>query len=210
MIKGEIPRAVQQITETNRFFSVTKIVGEILKYRPETKVYAAYSEEKLFLKFTVQDRYVRSLETQHNGKIWEDSCVEIFFVPDMNKPNSYFNLEINCGGKALMRYNRVPRTDFVEVSVEDIKRLNIRHSLPEIVDPEITEPIEWEIELEIPFEMLKKYCEMELPGFGTLWKINFYKISRNSSNPHHISWAEMPLGKPDFHRPEFFNLIKFL
>ena len=57
--------------------------------------------------------------------------------------------------------------------------------------------------------MLEKYSVITHPARGVEWKANFYKIAENSSNPHYITWSEVGIDHPDFHRPEFFGKLIF-
>jgi hypothetical protein len=168
-----------------------------------------YDDNNLYLIFQVKDRFVRCITTEYNGPVWEDSCVEFFFAPDSDQPLRYFNLEINCGGTPLMRYTIIPRKKFTTLSAADIKMIEIAHSLPRIVDPEIREPVIWSIEYRIPITMLEKYSRVTYPEPGTVWRANFYKISENSSNPHYITWSLVDVIAPDFHLPQFFGLLNF-
>ncbi|MDP3442680.1 MAG: carbohydrate-binding family 9-like protein, partial [Ignavibacteria bacterium] len=79
-------------------------MGEIPKFRPVVKSKMIYDANNLYVIFRVEDRYIRCITKQINGPVWDDSCVELFFSPDSNSPNKYFNLEINCGGTPLMYY----------------------------------------------------------------------------------------------------------
>jgi hypothetical protein len=144
-----------------------------------------------------------------NGEVWNDSCVELFFSPDMNAPLKYFNLEINCGGTPLMHYNNIPRKEYVVLEPVDIEKIEIAHSLTLPMLHEITDPITWTIEYKIPFALLEKYSAITRPAPGVVWKANFYKIAGMGSNPHYLTWSLVKNALPDFHLPEFFGTISF-
>jgi hypothetical protein len=184
-------------------------MGKIPVFQPKTEVKLLYSPENLFVIFRVCERYVRCVNTQTNGKVYEDSCVEFFFAPDAKFPERYFNLEINCGGTALMQFHTVARKDFQMVSPENIGKIEIAHSMPKITEPEISESVTWTIACRIPFEMLSVYCEITKPKPGVQWKANFYKTASNNSNPHYLTWKKIENEKPDFHLPNFFATLYF-
>ena len=92
---------------------------------------------------------------------------------------------------------------------EVLKRIEIAHSLPEFIDPEIEELTIWTLEYKLPLELLKKYAAIDEPKKGTVWHGNFYKIAENNSNPHYITWSKIGGVKPDFHQPEFFGKLEF-
>ena len=183
--------------------------GDIFAFKPSVKAKIMYNKENLFVIFQVRDQYVRCITNKINGPVWEDSCVEFFFSPDTNFPLRYFNLEVNCGGTPLFYYHIIPRKERVTIDTEDIKRIEIAHSLPEIIDPEITEPVTWTIEYRIPFDMLKKYSDITMPAKGVTWKVNFYKIAVITSNPHHMTWSVVEDNENGFHAPAYFGNMVF-
>lgn len=188
---------------------IKNFMGEKPLFLPTAHGKMMYDEESIYLIFQVQDRFVRCVTKTINGPVWEDSAVELYFSPDTSLPQRYFNLEINCGGTPLMHYNVVPRKEFRKLSTEDIEKIEIAHSLPQIVDPEITEPVTWTIEYRIPLEILRKYSNITQPKPGNFWRANFYKIADKTSNPHYLTWSLVNNIKPDFHLPQFFGILKF-
>jgi len=188
---------------------ITNYMGTVPEFRPAVQAKMMYNDENLYLIFRVQDRYVRCITNEYNGLVWKDSCVEFFFSPDTSLPLRYFNLEINCGGTPLMHYNVIPRKEFTVIPPDDIKMIEIAHSLPQLVDPEIKEPVTWTVEYRIPYTILEKHSKVIHPGRGITWRANFYKISENSSNPHYMTWSVVDNINPDFHLPQFFGLLKF-
>jgi hypothetical protein len=188
---------------------IENYMGSIPKFRPTVQAKMMYDDENLYIIFSVRDRYVRCITKDINGPVWEDACVEFFFSPDTSFPERYFNLEINCGGTPLMHYNIIPGEDITMLAVNDIEMIEIAHSLPRIIDPEITEPVTWTIEYRIPLVLIQKYSNITRPEPGIIWKANFYKIAENSSNPHYLTWSFVDNIEPDFHLPQFFGLLRF-
>ena len=184
-------------------------MGKIPVFTPRVQARMKYDNENLYVIFRVNDRYVRCITDEINGPVWEDSCVEFFFAPDTSLPGRYFNLEVNCGGTPLMHYNIIPRKEALSLAPEDIRMIEIAHSMPKIVEPEVDSSVMWSIEYRIPLELLIRYCDITRPGPGIKWMGNFYKISENSSNPHYITWSEVINPVPDFHLPQFFGVLNF-
>jgi hypothetical protein len=188
---------------------ITNYMGKVPAFKPVAQAKMMYDDEYLYVIFHVKDCFVRCLTKEINGPVWEDGAVEFFFAPDVNKPLLYFNLETNCGGTALMHYNLVPRKESKMLTTDDIKEVEMAHTLPQIIDPELKEPVTWTLEYKIPISMLEKYAPVTHPKKGVAWKANFYKIAENSSNPHYITWSLVENEVPDFHKPEFFGKIIF-
>ena len=188
---------------------IKNFMGEMPGFCPAVKAKMMYNDENLYVIFRVKDRYVSCTELEYNGPVSNDACVEFFFSPDTNLPGRYFNLEVNCGGTPLMKYTIIARKEYKILETADIRRVEIAHSLPSKVDPEIIEPITWTIEYRIPFILLQKFSNVIIPKQGTCWKANFYKIAVKTSNPHWITWSFVDKIEPDFHLPQYFGLLKF-
>lgn len=188
---------------------LNNLMGEAPVFRPVVNAKMMYDAENIYVIFKVEDRYVRCVAKNINGAICDDSAVEFFFSPDENEPDKYFNLEINCGGTPLMFYNIVPRKDYKILDPVDIQQIEIAHSLPQIIDPEIAEPITWTIEYRIPVTLLQKYSNVTQPKPGSTWRGNFYKCGDKTSNIHYLTWALVDNKNPDFHLPQFFGVLKF-
>lgn len=188
---------------------IDNYMGAMPAFHPSARAKMMYADENLYVIFRVQDRYIRCVTQNFNGPVSTDACVEFFFSPDTSSPDSYFNFEINCGGTALMGYHTIPHKNCKTVEVDDIKQIKIAHSLPELIDAEITEPVTWTIEYRIPLALLEKYANITRPKAGVTWKANFYKTASNSSNPHWITWSFVDNPTPNFHLPDFFGTLKF-
>ncbi len=184
-------------------------MGDLPAFRPFVQAKMMYNDDNIYIIFMVSDRYVRCITKNINGPVWEDSAVEFFFAPHPNSSETYFNLEVNCGGTPLMHYNRYTRNKYKPIDPEDILEIEIAHSLPKIVDPEISESVTWSIEYRIPIEIIKKYSSVTDPKPGSIWKGNFYKCGDKTSNPHFLTWSFVNHDKPNFHLPQFFGALQF-
>lgn len=108
-----------------------------------------------------------------------------------------------------MHYNIIPRKEVENLKIEDIEKIEIAHSLPQIVDPEIKEQVTWTLEFRIPIDILRKYSNITQPKAGIIWRANFYQCADKTSNPHYLTWSIVDNNKPDFHLPQFFGILKF-
>lgn len=176
---------------------------------PKVMAKMMYDDENLYVIYKVKERYAHCKVTDINGPVWEESAVEFFFTPDSEFPGRYFNLEINCGGTPLMHFNDFSADTHEPLDVEDIKKVVIAHSLPQVVDPEITKFKTWTLEFKMPLKMLEKYSGIDHPEPGAEWRANFYKIAEKGSNIHFLTWSVIDNPLPKFHLPQFFGTIKF-
>ncbi|HLA57334.1 MAG TPA: carbohydrate-binding family 9-like protein [Puia sp.] len=188
---------------------LTNYMGQIPAFRPVVHAKMMYDQENLYVIFQVNDRYVHSIIEEYNGPVSSDACVEFFFSPDTSYPERYFNLEINAGGTPLMAYHIFKQKEYQKFSAEDFKKIEIAHSLPKKVDPEIATPVVWTVEYKLPFAVLEKYGVVSHPKPGVVWRANFYKTASKSSNPHYMTWSFVGNPEPNFHLPQFFGQLIF-
>ena len=188
---------------------IERPMGDIPKFTPTVEARMAYDRDNVYVIFRVQDRYVKSVVQEYNGNVSGDSCVEFFFAPDPANPLCYFNLEINAGGTPLIFYITKPMSGLTRLLPEEIAQIEIAHSLPRVVDPEIQEPVTWTIECRVPFSILEKYAKVARPSAGVQWKANFYKTGSRTSSPNYLTWSPVLFERPNFHLPQYFGDIQF-
>ncbi len=193
---------VKPITIENR-------MGDEPRFRPVTEAKMLYDTNNVYVIFRVHDKFVKSTVTSYNGHVSGDSCVEFFFSPNSAEPGHYFNLEVNAGGTPLIFFITDPWKRFTRLPDELISKIEIAHSLPAVVDPEITEETMWTIECRIPLEILNHFTNVSMPQPGVVWRANFYKTGSNTSNPHYYTWSPVSNPKPNFHLPVYFGTLKF-
>ena len=181
-------------------------------HRPRTEVRLLHDADAVYVRFDVQDQYVRAELTEFQAMVCFDSCAEFFFSP--RGDGAYFNLESNCGGTFLMyfiedaRRNEQGFLKSTPLRWEDARHIQIYHSLPSTVLPEREEPTPWRLGLRIPLATLEPYIGTLGPLEGQSWTGNFYKCADHTSHPHWASWT--PMGERlDFHDPARFGPIHF-
>jgi hypothetical protein len=181
---------------------------------PKTRAKLLFDDETLYGIFRVEDRYVRAVAEKFRDPVSKDSCVEAFLQP---KGAGYMNFEFSANGVKLIRHKVHPdgipgdtSKPYVEkgtVTPEEGERVRVYHSLPDRVDPEITEPVTWVLEFAIPLDLMEAHVGPIGSPAGQSWRGNFYKVAVDVSHPHYISWA--PLGRTNFHRPQDFATVRF-
>lgn len=164
--------------------------------KPHTEFRIAHCKGCILLQFR-SDEHPQRLTEDDNGRIWEDSCVEMFIVP-VERTGNYYNLEINCGGKLLLGggAERKGRTR----AVADI-RTGILRSASRSENG-------WIVSLVVPTDV---FFLDEVPESlsGTKMRANFYKCGDLTSTPHYLSFWPIDLPSPNFHAKEFFGSIVF-
>jgi hypothetical protein len=174
-------------------------------HHPETRFQVLHDGTALYVQFCVKDAHVRSVQTEYQGPVYTDSCVEFFVQPVTGK--GYFNFEINAGGTLLLTYiedpTRVPGgfVKFTHVGDSWGRQVQIRSSLPRVVEPE--RATEWSLRVRIPFALFEHYTGVKADNE---WRGNFYKCGDETSHPHWMAWS--PVSALNFHLPECFGSLR--
>ncbi len=184
---------------------------ESSSHRPVTQVRLLHDDMAIYAMFRVQDRFVRSVQTEYCGPVCTDSCVEWFAQPRAN--SGYLNFEINCGGVLLSSYiEDATRTAdgfkrFTHVMPAHAAQITIVHSMPAVVDPEVVDAVTWVVQYRVPLALFESYAGPLGALSGQEWQCNFYKCGDHTSHPHWASWS--PVQELNFHRPQDFAPVRF-
>jgi hypothetical protein len=192
--------------------SVSNYLPQSSDHRPVTLVKLFHDNVSVHVLFTVADRYVRAVRTEYQSDVWNDSCVEWFASPKPEK--GYFNFEINCLGTIHVHYVEDPQRieggnlkKSTPVPPETGRLLDIRHSIESTVDPEITVPTEWRIEMKVPLVFFEPFIGPIGKLSSQRWRANFNKCADQTSHPAWATWN--PVSELNFHRPQEFGEIIF-
>lgn len=208
VVDGNWDREVWQKVEP---LELTHFMGDRPEHFPRTQAKLLYDDQSIYVIFRVEDRYVGAVAKSHQDPVCKDSCVEFFFTPGTDTPAGYFNLEMNCGGTMLFHFQVIPRKDNIPVAASDLERIEIAHSLPKMVEPEMAGPTTWMVEYRLPIDILEKYCPSAIkPAAGVTWRANFYKCADDTSHPHWLTWSLIDGPRLDFHLPQFFGTLEFM
>jgi hypothetical protein len=181
-------------------------------HRPPTQAQVLYDADALYVRFQVQDQYVRAVHTQYQAQVSEDSCVELFVQPVANK--GYFNVEFNCCGILLLYYIEDPqRTSMGFVCFQQVDpalagQIRVISTFTAPIRAEITTPVSWWLVYQLPFRVLEAYVGPVSRTPGTRWRGNFFKCGDHTSHPHWASWAPIQNGELNFHQPAYFGVLE--
>ena len=190
-------------------------------YAPKMEVALAHTGDRLLLHYRVEEDCVRAAAETDGGRVWEDSCCEIFLQPNTEKLSSqqaeipYYNIECNCAGTLLVakgedRHDRQPATAKTMQSANRWSSLmktavsgaNGRFTLP-LKDGKVS----WHMALVVPATAL---FDSGITDFsGQKMRGNIYKCGDCLTTPHFLSLFPIDTPQPDFHRPEFFREFTF-
>lgn len=136
----------------------------------------------------------RAENTEPDSSVWEDSCLECFFSFDGVR---YVNLEVNANSalRASIGTERHGRSFLKDMNIE----------MPKVKASVLNDG--WQVEYTIPVTTIKALWGCDVKA-GDSFRANFYSCGDKTEKPHFASWNPIETEKPDFHRPEFFGLLK--
>ncbi|MBX2933834.1 MAG: hypothetical protein KF825_06290 [Ferruginibacter sp.] len=168
--------------------------------KPSVSFSIAHNHENIFLKFYVQEKYLRAQYNIANSAVYQDSCVE-FFV-SFDEGASYYNFEFNCIGTGYVAYKSLNGTR--QLLDEDLVNGLRKKS---VIITETGNDANWQLTLQIPFSIFIYTANNKLKEKKC--RANFYKCGDLLPEPHFITWSNIISEKPNFHLPEYFGRLVF-
>ena len=200
---------LEEMSEKLDNLNIRNRVGEVnwkeFSYRPEVSFSIGYTDKEMLLKYYVTEEYFKAEKTESNQKVYEDSCVEFFVLPD--DEGIYYNFEFNGIGTCLLG-SGTGRESRTVADPEIISRIRRKASAGEIPVGEKKGKFSWTITIAIPLSVFFRHNIKELRGRA--FRANFYKCGDKLSVPHYLTWNSVGTEKPDFHRPGYFGSVKFV
>ena len=155
-----------------------------------------YDEDQLFVHLRAVEKEIRAVNTEPLSPVYEDSCLEFFFMPE-GSPN-YFNFEINPNGCLGAGYGP-EKTDRISIVREDAA------DYFDILTNRTADG--WEVFYRIPLKYIRLF-DQDFAFKGSM-SGNMYKCGNKTVNKHYLSWTEIELDTPNFHCPEYFGKLIF-
>lgn len=179
--------------------------------KPKTTASLLMTDEGLKVHFTINESnplVTATVQQEPMLMTCQDSTVELFlaFSDQENDPDfkpqlehcMYTNLEINSAGVCYAKYghSRKNRTAFTP---EQIASLQIKTEV---------KADHWIVDLIVPKSLAQSIAGYDVFKPQQVFAFNLYKISETKSHEHYISYKKIEVEKPNFHLPEYFELIK--
>lgn len=198
----EVSEALDKQTEK---LQISTLNWKGYDYKPDVKLSIAYSDREIFLKYYIKEDYFKAEKTEPNQMVCEDSCVEFFVSPEDD--GIYYNLEFNGIGTILLGTG-TGRADSKRADPAIISRIRRKSSVGNKPVTEKTGKFEWSITIAIPVDVFFHHKIGDLKG--KTFRANFYKCGDMLSVPHYVTWNPVGTENPDYHRPEYFGMLKFV
>ncbi len=178
--------------------------AEILQCPWETfpKCYPAFAQvcagkDRFFARLYAQESNPIAVHHALNSFVCKDSCLEFFLQPSLESP-LYFNFEFNCEGTMYLGMGE-DRYSNVKLYPEDYRNL---FQVCTQIDPQ-----GWSVEFTIPHGFIKQYIPC-WTSENPVMRGNFYKCGDETPVPHFQCWSYVNAAQPDFHRPEYFGILR--
>ncbi len=155
-----------------------------------------YDNDFLYVHQSAVEKDIRAMNTEPLSPVYEDSCLEFFFMAE-GSPN-YFNFEINPNGCLGAGYGP-KKTDRISI---------VRNDAADYFDIHTDRTADgWEVFYKIPLEYIRLF-EHDFRFSGTLAG-DMFKCGNKTVNKHYLSWTKIDLDTPNFHCPEYFGKLVF-
>jgi len=174
-------------------------------YKPDVSFSIGYTDREILIKYYISEQYFKAEKTETNQMVCEDSCVEFFISPDDD--GIYYNLEFNGIGTCLLGTG-TGRADSTRADPDIVSKIRRQTSAGKTPVIEKKGAFSWTITIAIPTEVFFRHKIRGLKG--KTFRANFYKCGDKLSVPHFVTWNPVGTEKPDYHRPEYFGIIKFV
>ena len=178
--------------------------AESYPYRPQVQFAIAHTGSEILVAWDVEEQCVRAEAETDGGRVWEDSCCELFVQPEGS--DNYYNIECNCGGKLLVQGGAVG-TERPLGNAELMAKVKRWSSLGNDPFPLLNEPRHWQLSVVVPVEALFMDTVTDLSG--KCLRGNLYKCGDKLTQPHYLALFPIHLPKPAFHCPQFFGTLAF-
>lgn len=173
-------------------------------YRPLVEVRMAHNGSQLLINYRVEEECVRAVAPHDDGRVWEDSCCELFLSPVDD--GTYYNIECNAAGTLLVGFG--PEREGRERAPQNVlDKIDRWSSLGRTPFDNRTGVASWQLCLAVPLEAFYRHRLGTFSGIQA--KGNVYKCGDLLPRPHFMSLYPIDLPKPDFHRPDFFGQVVF-
>lgn len=212
-MKSEHATAVDDTAKPDvRTYSIVKIAGvpdwnaiselsaDNILWEPDCGVRAfaqlCYDDSNLYIHLRAVEKDIRAEYTAPLSPVYQDSCLEFFFMPDGG--DRYFNFEINPNGCLYIELGHSRSDRFIQYRDDMTDRFDIRAGKTDDG---------WEVSYRIPLDFIRLfYPDYEFSG---VLRANIYKCGDMTAAKHYLSWNPVTSEKPDFHRPQDFGEMIF-
>lgn len=175
--------------------------------KEQTVAKLLYDDQNLYVAYICEDAHIWAEHTQRDSAVYMDDCVEVFTAPDPDRPNVYFNIEMNALGIFLDQFH--PEGPGVPVREEwNGKGIRIATTISGTLNDDSDTDDHWILEAAIPFQNFAHVARHTPPRPGDLWRLGLNRCG-GRTNPQYSQWSPGVTEKPAFHVPDRFGRAIF-
>jgi len=166
-----------------------------------------WDDHNLYVAFICEDAHIWAEHTERDSEVWKDDTVEVFTAPNPDRPNAYFNIEMNVLGIFLDQFH--PDGPGVPVKEEwNGKGIQIATTIRGTLNDDNDEDDYWILEVAIPFENFSGVAKHTPPAEGDVWHMGLNRLG-GQTNQQYSQWSPSQTPNPQFHAPADFGHITF-
>ncbi|MDA0747315.1 MAG: carbohydrate-binding family 9-like protein [bacterium] len=175
--------------------------------KEQTVAKLLWDDEHLYVSYICEDAHISASHTERDSAVYRDDCVEVFFAPNPDRPQSYFNIEMNVLGVFLDQFH--PEGPGVPVPREwNGEGIRISTSIVGTLNDDSDTDSYWILEASIPFSNFAEVARHTPPVPGDVWHLNLNRLG-GKTNPQYSQWCASRTPKPQFHAPDDFGRVIF-
>ena len=180
--------------------AIPELSADNILWEPDCSVRAfgqlCYDDSNLYVHLRAVEKDIRAEYTAPLSPVYQDSCLEFFFMPEGGE--RYFNFEMNPNGCLYIElgHNRSDRFIQYRDDISDCFDINTAKT-----------DDGWEVFYSIPLDFIRLFYP-DFEFIGSL-RANIYKCGDMTKAKHYLSWNPVTSEKPDFHRPQDFGEMIF-
>ena len=175
--------------------------------KEQTVAKALWDDENLYVAFICEDAHIWAKHTKRDTSVWKDDTVEVFTAPNPERPQAYFNIEMNVLGIFLDQFH----PDGPGVAVEEEwngEGIQIKTSIVGTLNDDSGEDQYWILEAAIPFQNFADVAIHTPPQPGDVWHLGLNRLG-GKTNQQYSQWSASRTEKPQFHSPDDFGRMLF-
>lgn len=175
--------------------------------REQTDARILWDDKYLYVSYACADAYVSATETEHDSAVYRDDCVELFTAPNPQRPNDYFNIEMNVN-RAILDRHHPNGPGKSQVPNWNSKGIVIATQVNGTLNDDSDKDRGWDLEVAIPFANFAHVTGKPRPIDGDVWHLNLNRLG-GKTNKQYSQWSPGTTAQPAFHAPDTFGRVKF-